>query len=213
MYRVDPLARQISEGGEVHRTGQPFGLEAPHLAGRGRPTHRCSAADYPTHRRIATQPLGVVHVLVTGQPPEYRLPQQSDQQVPPVPAGARLRQSLATACGQSERVVRDRRAIRRRSPPSSGKLAAGQDLRRVSAGIGAARKEAFATRNTRQASCSSILTDVTFAGPSGMGTDIISPGGECVYGQRFPTRPEHGNTDLTRSKCGAGGILLFTWPR
>jgi hypothetical protein len=75
MHRVDPLARQIGEGGEVRRTGQPFGFEAAHLAGRGCPTHRCPAADYPTHRRIAAQPHGVVHVLVAGQPPEYRLPQ------------------------------------------------------------------------------------------------------------------------------------------
>jgi hypothetical protein len=55
-----------------------------------------------THRRIATQRLGVVHVLVTGQPPEYRLPQQSDQQVPPVPAGAlmlRFRGSAITSDG------------------------------------------------------------------------------------------------------------------
>ncbi len=29
VHRLDPLARQISEGGEVHRTGQLFGLEAP----------------------------------------------------------------------------------------------------------------------------------------------------------------------------------------
>ena len=82
-----------------------FGLEAAHLAGRGgRPVDR-PVADHPAHRRIAAQPLGVVHVLVAGQPPEYRLPQQPDQQMPPVLAGARLRQSLATAVGQSERVV------------------------------------------------------------------------------------------------------------
>jgi hypothetical protein len=113
VHRVDPLARQISEGGEVRRTGQPFGLEAPHLAGRGCPTHRCAAADYPTHRRIAAQPLGVVHVLVTGQPTEYRLPQQPDQQMPSVPAGARLGQSLAAACGQSEDIIQ--LAIRQQS--------------------------------------------------------------------------------------------------
>jgi hypothetical protein len=49
--------------------------------------------------------IGVVYVLIAGQPPEYRLPQQSDQEVASVLAGARLRQSFAAACGQSERVV------------------------------------------------------------------------------------------------------------
>jgi hypothetical protein len=105
VHHLDPLARQIGEGGQVLRPRQPLGLEAPHLAGRGTPTHRRMAADHPAHRRIAAQPVGVVHILVAGQTAEYRLPQQPDQQVPSVPAGACLRQSLAAACAQSERVV------------------------------------------------------------------------------------------------------------
>jgi hypothetical protein len=75
VHGVDPPARQIGKGGEVLRSGQPFRLEAAHLTGRGRPTHRRRAADHPAHRRVAAQPFGVVHVLVAGQPPEYRLPQ------------------------------------------------------------------------------------------------------------------------------------------
>ena len=113
MHRVDPLARQIGESGEVFRPRQPFGLEAAHLAGRGSPIHGRFAADHPAHRRIAAQPIGVVHILVTSQPAEYRLPQQPDQQVASVPAGARLRQSLAAACGQCEHVVQ--LAIRQQS--------------------------------------------------------------------------------------------------
>jgi hypothetical protein len=62
----------------------------------------------------------VVHILVTSQPAsqpaEYRLPQQSDQQVASVPAGAYLRQSLAAACGQCEYVVQ--LAIRVWRPPA-----------------------------------------------------------------------------------------------
>ena len=105
VHRVDPLARQIGESGEVLRPRQPLGLEAAHLAGRGAGPIGRSVADHPAHRRIAAQPLGVVHILVAGQPPEYRLPQQPDQQMPSVLAGACLRQSLATACGQTEHVV------------------------------------------------------------------------------------------------------------
>jgi len=71
------------------------------------------AADHPAHRRIAAQPIGVVHILVTSQPAEYRLPQQPDQQVASVPASARLCQSLAAAFGQCEHVVQ--LAIRQQS--------------------------------------------------------------------------------------------------
>jgi hypothetical protein len=39
VHRVDPQARQIGEGGEVLRPGQPLGLEAAHLAGRGSPPY------------------------------------------------------------------------------------------------------------------------------------------------------------------------------
>ena len=113
MHRVDPQARQIGERGEVLRSSQPLGLKAAHLAGRGSLTHWRPSADHPTHRRVAAQPLGVVHVLVAGQPPEYRLPQQPDQEVLSVLAGACIRQSLATGCGQSEHVVQF--AIRQQS--------------------------------------------------------------------------------------------------
>ena len=64
VHRVDPLAGQSGESGEVRRTGQPLGLEAPHMAGPGSPTHWRLAADHPAHCRVAAQPLGVVHVLV-----------------------------------------------------------------------------------------------------------------------------------------------------
>jgi hypothetical protein len=88
VHRLDPLARQIGAGSEVLRPRQPLGLETSHLAGRGTPTHRRVAADHPAHRWIAAQPLGVVRVLVAGQPAEYRLPQQPDQRVASIPAGA-----------------------------------------------------------------------------------------------------------------------------
>ena len=98
VHRVNPLARQIGKIGEVFRPRQPFGLEAAHLAGRGSPIHGRFAADHPAPRRIAAQPIGVVQILVTSPPAEHRLPQQPDQQVASVPAGARLCQSLAAAC-------------------------------------------------------------------------------------------------------------------
>jgi hypothetical protein len=41
-------------------------------------------------RRITAQPFGIVHVLVTGQPTEYRLPQQPDKLMAAVPAGEKV---------------------------------------------------------------------------------------------------------------------------
>jgi len=75
VHLVNPLAGQIGESGKVLGPAQPLRLEAAHLAGRGSPTHWRPTADHPTHGRIAAQPIGVVHVLVAGQPAEYRLPQ------------------------------------------------------------------------------------------------------------------------------------------
>ena len=74
---------------------EPSRLEATHLAcGRSAAGSRL-AADDPTHRRIMTQPLGVVDVLVSGQPPEHGLPQRLDTRMPAVLAGAGVGEPLA----------------------------------------------------------------------------------------------------------------------
>src|SRR3954447_14708664 len=72
-YFVNPLTRQIDKSGKVLGPAKPLCLEAAHLAGRGgRPADR-PVPNYPAHCRVTTQPLGVIHVLVPGQPPEHRL--------------------------------------------------------------------------------------------------------------------------------------------
>ena len=68
MHAVDPLPGEIGECCEVLRTREPFRLEPPHLARRGRSFGNRSVADDPSHRRIPAQPLGVVHVLVASEP-------------------------------------------------------------------------------------------------------------------------------------------------
>jgi len=71
VHLVDPPAGQIGKSNEVLGPGQPLRLEAAHLAGRGgRPGDR-GVANYPTHRRIAAQPIGVIHILVAGEPAKY----------------------------------------------------------------------------------------------------------------------------------------------
>jgi hypothetical protein len=75
MYLVDPLAGQISQRGEVLGPTEPFRLEPAHLAGRSGKAGDRPVADHPAHRRVVTQSLGVVHILIAGEPAKYRLPQ------------------------------------------------------------------------------------------------------------------------------------------
>jgi hypothetical protein len=123
VHFVDPLAGQAGESGEVLGPAEPLRLEATHLAGRGRRPGDRAVADHPAHRRITTQPLGVVHVLVAGQPPEHRLPQQAGQPMAAVLAGARIGEQVTGRVGQAESVIqlaigqqpgvrRDRRAAK-----------------------------------------------------------------------------------------------------
>jgi hypothetical protein len=63
------------------------------------------AADDPAHRGIMTQPLGIVHVLITSETAEHRLPEQTDQRMAPVLAGAGISEHLTSQCGQAEHVV------------------------------------------------------------------------------------------------------------
>src|SRR6266446_9933298 len=64
------------------------------------------ATNNPTHRRIMTEALGVVHVLVTGKPTEHGLPQQTDQRMAAVLASARIGEHLTSQRGQPKRIVK-----------------------------------------------------------------------------------------------------------
>ena len=105
MNAVDPLPGEIGERGKVLIIREPLGLEPPHLAGRGRIALDSLAADDPAHRRITSQPVGVVDVLISGKPTEHRLAQHADQIVPTVPARAAVNQMLPRDGHQAERVI------------------------------------------------------------------------------------------------------------
>jgi hypothetical protein len=102
---VNPLTGQIDKSGKVLGPAQPLCLKASHLAGRGGGADNCPVANYPTHCRVTTQPLGVVHVFVPGQPPEHRLAQKARQPMPTVLAGACVGQRICSRIGQTQRVV------------------------------------------------------------------------------------------------------------
>ena len=105
MNTVDPLAGKLDKRREVLLHCQPARLETPHLARRCRRDKSRLATNNPAHRRIMAQALGVVHVFVSGEPTEYRLPQHPDQVMAAVLAGARVREQLTRHRGQPERVV------------------------------------------------------------------------------------------------------------
>ena len=74
MNAVDPLAGEVGERREVVLRREPIRLEAAHLARRSRATLSRPTTDNPAHRRILAQALGVVHVIISGETPEHRLP-------------------------------------------------------------------------------------------------------------------------------------------
>jgi hypothetical protein len=105
MKPVDPLAVQIGQRRPVLGQGQRLGLEPPHLRGRGRLRIDSPAADNLTHDRIEGQTVGIVDVLVSGQPPEHRLPEQPVEPVDGVLAPAGVAQRRRRQIGQPERVI------------------------------------------------------------------------------------------------------------
>jgi hypothetical protein len=105
MHPIDPHAGQVRERGEVGLGREPLGLEAAHLAARcGGPVEPL-AADDGAHGRVTREPLGVVDVLVAGEPTIDCLAQEAEQPVPdvlPVPAFGEGRCSHG---GEAEDVV------------------------------------------------------------------------------------------------------------
>jgi hypothetical protein len=95
MHKVDPLAGQVSKSRKVLGCRKPLRLEPAHLARRSRIAMSRFAANNPAHRRIMPQALGVVHVLVSGEAAEDRLPKQSGQCVPAILASACVGENIA----------------------------------------------------------------------------------------------------------------------
>jgi hypothetical protein len=101
----ETLPRKISKGGKVLFGGEPSRLETAHLARRGRAPKSSLAADDPAHRRIMTQPFGIVDILVARKTAKHGLPQHSDESMAAVLAGPCVREPVAGHRGQAERVV------------------------------------------------------------------------------------------------------------
>lgn len=53
-----------------------------------------------------TQSLGIIDILISGEPPEYGLPRQADQCMASVPAGARIGEHFAGQRGQAKGIIK-----------------------------------------------------------------------------------------------------------
>src|ERR1039458_3845514 len=82
VHPVNPSPTEIGERDKVLTIRKPIRLEASHLAGGGCLLRCSTTANDPAHRRIATEPVGVVHVLVSSDTPKHRLPHFPDQIMP-----------------------------------------------------------------------------------------------------------------------------------
>ena len=105
MDLVEPGTRQICEGLQVGIGRQPLGLEAAHLAARSCRTIETLTADDRPHRWVAGEPLGVVDILVAGEPPQHRLAEQPAQRVARVLATSAVEELGDRDLGEPEALV------------------------------------------------------------------------------------------------------------
>ncbi len=103
--RINSAPGQIHERRQVRRLRQQVGLETTHLTGGSRMPLLCPAVDYVSHGWFDREPLGVVGVLVTGEPAEDRLPKLRRRGVLTVVAGALILQQVVSHGRQPEGVI------------------------------------------------------------------------------------------------------------
>ena len=68
--------------------------------------HRRPATHDLAHDRIEGQAVGVIHILISGQPPEHRLPEQSVKPMDCVLAPSGVAQCCCRQVGQPECVIK-----------------------------------------------------------------------------------------------------------
>ncbi len=102
MHPVDPDGGKIGDSGQVGVGGQQRRLEATHLANQSTSTRNRLTARGPAHRRVTSQAVGVIHILVPGETTTDGLANQTGDAVPAVPAGSAVGQNITGQCGQPE---------------------------------------------------------------------------------------------------------------
>ena len=66
--------------------------------------HRTTTDD-PAHGGISAKPVGIVHVLVPGEPPKHGLAKLSDQRVAAILAGPGVGENLSGQVCQAEGII------------------------------------------------------------------------------------------------------------
>ena len=102
---LDPRAVQAHQRCEVSRVAQDASLEPAHLALAGRVAIPRAATNDAAHDRVARQSVGVVHVLIAGQAPEYGLPEQGEKRVMRIPTRAPVALFPGRHLGQAEGLI------------------------------------------------------------------------------------------------------------
>ena len=105
MMAVDPVARRERERGKGLQRGEHLGLEAAHLARVRRLMIDGAPADDLTHHGIEGQPVGVIDVLVAGEPAEDGLTGKGEDAVRAVVTSARVLEVLAHQLMKAEHNV------------------------------------------------------------------------------------------------------------
>jgi hypothetical protein len=82
-----------------------LGLEAAHLTGRSRLRRHGASADNEAHYRIASEPIGIVAVFVSGQASKHRLTKLRDQPMTTVAACPCVGKNVASHLLQPKSVV------------------------------------------------------------------------------------------------------------
>jgi hypothetical protein len=90
---------------EVLFGAEGLGLEACHLTGGGCRLILGPATDHDPQRGIAAESLGIIDILVAGQPTVERLAQESQEAVLGVLPSARVVQAGRRGAGQCEGVI------------------------------------------------------------------------------------------------------------
>ena len=90
---------------DVSLLSQQSCFKASHLARRSRLSFLGATANDVPHRRINAKALGVIQILITGEPAIHRLPEKCDHIVLHVGSGARVVKKPLGHRRQAERVV------------------------------------------------------------------------------------------------------------
>jgi hypothetical protein len=116
-HGVDPASRQVSQRHQVLGPSQHLSLEAPHLAGGCGLLRYGATADNPTHCRITSQTVGIVHVLVAAKAAEDGLAKQACHRMLAVLACARINECITDYAGQPEGIIEfaGKQAVQRRT--------------------------------------------------------------------------------------------------